>query len=269
VAERAVWLVRAPGAVERIEASFTGVAFKPHRHDTYAIGITLAGVQSFDYRGTTRHSTRGQLVVLHPDERHDGRAGDGDAGTFRYRTAYIPPAELQDVLGGCELPFIDGAVSTDPRLREPIVALLHDYTRPLVGLAYDDVLYDLASALRDVAGGALPIEPIHRAAALLARDYIDTRLDDRLALADLERETGHGRWQLSRDFRAMFGTSPYRYAIARRLDRARTMILTGSTTIEAAYACGFSDQSHFGRAFKATFGLTPGAWLVALSKSSR
>jgi len=53
------WLVRVPGAVERIEASFTGLAFTPHRHDTYAIGITLAGVQSFDYRGATRHSQPG------------------------------------------------------------------------------------------------------------------------------------------------------------------------------------------------------------------
>jgi AraC-like DNA-binding protein len=267
VAGQAARVVRAPGAVDRIEASFTGVAFTPHRHDTDAIGITLDGVQSFDYRGATRHSTRGQLVVLHPDERHDGRAGDG--GTFRYRTAYIPPAELQGVLGGRALPFVDGAVSSDPRLRAPIAALLDDLTRPLAGLAYDDVLYDLATALRDVAGDAAPIAPIHRAAALRARDYIDARLDDRVALVDLERETGHDRWQLSRDFRAMFGTSPYRYAIARRLDRARAMMLAGATTAEAAHACGFADQSHFGRAFKTTFGLTPRAWAVAVATSAR
>jgi hypothetical protein len=43
------WLVRAPGAVERIEACFSELAYSPHRHDTYAIGITLGEVQSFDY----------------------------------------------------------------------------------------------------------------------------------------------------------------------------------------------------------------------------
>ena len=29
-------------------------AYEPHRHDSYAIGITTAGVQTFRYRGTRR-----------------------------------------------------------------------------------------------------------------------------------------------------------------------------------------------------------------------
>ena len=39
--------------LERLEAYFGGHAYDPHRHDTYAVGITLAGVQSFHYRGVT------------------------------------------------------------------------------------------------------------------------------------------------------------------------------------------------------------------------
>ena len=42
-----------------------------HRHDTYAIGCTLAGVQSFHYRRGLRHSLPGGVLVLHPDEAHD------------------------------------------------------------------------------------------------------------------------------------------------------------------------------------------------------
>ena len=43
------WLLRAEAVqgVERIEAFFQGKAYAMHRHDTYAIGRTLAGVQSF------------------------------------------------------------------------------------------------------------------------------------------------------------------------------------------------------------------------------
>ena len=41
--------------IERLETRFPGHAFAPHRHDTYAIGITLAGVQTFRYRGVLRH----------------------------------------------------------------------------------------------------------------------------------------------------------------------------------------------------------------------
>ena len=37
----------------------------------------------------------------------------------------------------------------------------------------------------------------------------------------LERITGLNRYALARQFRACFGTSPYRYLTMRRLDRAR------------------------------------------------
>jgi AraC-like DNA-binding protein len=260
---RTDWLVRAPGDVDRIEACFSGAAFAPHRHDTYAIGITLNGVQSFDYRGVTRHSLPGQLVVLHPDELHDGRAGDD--GAFRYRTAYVASAALQDVLGGMPLPFIAGGVSSDPRLVAAVYALLEDYDRPLTGIAYQDALYDLAMALQAVAGASRVMKPVNREAAARARDYIDAHLEAGFSLEDLEQAARHDRWQLSRDFRTLFGTSPYRYLILRRLDRARRMMLDGHASAEAADACGFADQSHLARHFRKAFGLTPNAWLMAIA----
>lgn len=259
------WVVRAPGETERIEACFSGAAFSPHRHDTYAIGITLTGVQSFDYRGSARHSQPGQLVVLHPDELHDGRAGDDSP--FRYRTAYVAPSDIQAVLGGCALPFLEGAVSSDPRLRRPVAALLEDYERPLAGLEYQDVLYDLATALREICGATRALGPVNRAAAIRARDAIDAEPSRNFSLGDLECLTRHDRWQLSRDFRRMFGTSPYRYLIARRLDKARRLMLGGCSSAVAAQACGFADQSHYGRAFKKTFGVTPQAWAGAHNRS--
>lgn len=256
------WLFRAPGEVDRIEACFTGAAYSPHRHDTYAIGVTLGGVQSFDYRGETRHSLPGQLVVLHPDELHDGRAGDGAA--FRYRTAYLRPADIQAVLGGRSLPFIDGGLSGDPRLAAAVDALLADLDRPLTLLEYQDALASIATALEAASGSLQVIRRANREAAQAARDYIEACLDETFSLAELERATGHDRWQLSRDFRAMFGASPYRYLILRRLEKARLLLLDGLSGAQAAAACGFADQSHFGRLFLKTWGLTPMTWLKAV-----
>jgi hypothetical protein len=64
------WMRIAPSSsgFERVEAFFSGHGFDPHRHDAYAIGFTLHGVQSFRYRGAPRHSLPGQVFVLHPDE---------------------------------------------------------------------------------------------------------------------------------------------------------------------------------------------------------
>ena len=235
------------------------MAFAPHRHDSYAIGITLRGVQSFTYRGAARHSCPGQMVILHPDEQHDGRSGDDSA--FQYRAVYISPSEIQDVLQGCALPFVEGGVSIDARLHAAAAALLNDYERPLTALQYQDALFDLASALQRAAGGAVALKRANQEAATTARDYIEAHLDSHFSLDDLETATGHNRWQVSRDFRAMFGTSPYRYLTLRRLDQARAMMRAGTTIADAAIACGFSDQSHFGRLFKSAFGQTPKRWL--------
>jgi AraC-like DNA-binding protein len=256
------WVVRAPGTLDRIEAKFSGKAFATHRHDTYAIGVTLAGVQAFDYRGATRRSLPGQMVVLHPDETHDGRAGSEDA--FHYRTLYLEPALLQTVLQGRPLPFVKGGVSTDQTLRHALLPLLEDYHRPLDAFEYQDALCGLAAALNIISDGPEAKATRNYDAANLARAYLDTHLEEAVTLEDLETAARHDRWQLSRDFRAVFGTSPYRYLILRRLDKARRMLVAGHGIADAASACAFADQSHFTRQFKKAFGVTPKSWQAAM-----
>lgn len=258
------WIFQAKGEVERIEACFTDVAFSPHRHDTYTIGVTLQGVQSFDYRGETRNALPGNLVILHPDELHDGRAGT-DAG-FRYRTIYIEPAAIQRALGGKALPFIDKGISSDPRLSKAVLPLLEDLDHAFDDLEWHDVLFDLAMALAETAGQKESRSCANYGATEKARQLIHDNLDDGVTLDELERATGHDKWELSRDFRALFGTSPHRYQTMRRLDQARAMLLDGNSLSDTAAACAFADQSHFTRQFKKTWGLTPKAWAGAFGK---
>ena len=255
------WLRTAPPApgIERIEAFFRGRAYAPHRHDTYAIGYTMAGVQCFDYGGGARTSLPGQIVALHPDERHDGRAGTG-AG-FRYRMLYIDPALLVAALGGCALPFVRGGVSTDPRLRRAVRRALEDFPEPVEELRRTEILDSLARALAAVTGGAEPARPVldlpalSRARAVLRAPHGRAPGNDAL-----ERASGLDRWSLARQFRAAYGTSPYRYFAMRRLERARALIRGGAPLAEAALAAGFADQSHMTRQFTRAYGLPPGRW---------
>jgi AraC-like DNA-binding protein len=241
-----------PGC-ERIEAFFTGRAYDKHRHDTYAIGRTLAGVQQFNYRGETATGLPGTVMVLHPDELHDGQAGT-EAG-FHYRMMYIEPSLIQRALGGKPLPFLQGGVSNDPRLLRAVDALL----AAGVGLEHDDALFDLAHAL-DCASPTSERLIDYRAAER-ARAFLHESLEENLTLADVEAAAGRDRWRLSRDFRLAFGTSPYRYLVLRRLDRAKASMRAGISLAEAAADAGFADQAHMTRHFRRAFGITPGHWL--------
>ena len=261
--ERGDWVLRAPGELERLEAYFAGVAYAPHSHDTYALAWTLGGVQSFTYRGAARHSLAGRTLVLHPDEKHDGRAGT-EIG-FHYRVVYVAPEQIQQALGGKPLPFIEGGISEDPRLDRAVATLLREFDQPLEPLQGQDALFDLAVAL-DGASTAPSGQrkSFDYRAAELARQYLCDCLDQPIQLEDLEDVSGRNRWQLSRDFRLLFGTSPYRYLIMRRLDREKGLMIRGESLAGIAIDCGFSDQSHMTRQFRKAYGMTPKQWLKTL-----
>ena len=251
-----------PGKIERIEAYFGGYGYAPHRHDTYAIGLTLAGVQSFQYRRTQRHSLAGTMLVLHPDELHDGEAGT-EAG-FHYRMAYIEPSLIQQILGGKPLPFIEGGLSHDARLRAALMPLLQSMDADIDTMEEENALHDLARALIAVSGERHVRRPPDLVAVERARACIHDALEQTITLDTLAEASGLDRWQLCRDFRSFYGTSPYRYLMMRRLDCARRLMLSGRSIIESALMAGFFDQSHMARHFTMTYGVPPARWLNRL-----
>jgi AraC-like DNA-binding protein len=245
---------------ERVEVCFATQAFAPHRHDTYTIGVTVQGVQAFDYRGRAMRSVAGQVFVLHPDEVHDGRPGS-ESG-FRYRTLYVEPQLIQTVLDIRGLPFLPDAVSDDARLRAAIRVALEDCDVAVDDLHFDHSLLRLAEALaaldpslRRRSRGS----PDARGANAV-RDFLDARFLETVSSQTLERISGLSRFALTRHFRDCFGTSPHRYVIMRRLDRARALIRAGTPLAEAASASGFADQAHMTRHFKKAYGVSPARW---------
>jgi AraC-like DNA-binding protein len=243
--------------VELLQARFAGTGFARHRHDTYAIGLTDFGVQSFWYRGTVHSSTPGEVVVLHPDEVHDGYAGTTQG--FGYRIVYLQPARVLEacraVTGrACALPFVARPVTRALRLRTVIESA---FATEMASLAVDAMILELAEGLLTESGGAAFIASrVDKGAVDRARQWLDDATDRVVHSSELETVSGLSRFDLSRQFKAHVGTSPHRYSLMRRLERARDR-LGELSIIQSALGAGFSDQAHFTRAFKAAFGMTP------------
>src|SRR5205807_1510260 len=129
--------------IERAEVYLSTSAFSPHRHDTYAIGVTTAGVQTFGYRGSRCVCLPGQLHVLHPDEAHDGAAGTEDG--FSYRILYIAPELIRGALAGRALPFVADPVQEPTPAVRPIASLLADIDDPISELSCAEIAVAVAS----------------------------------------------------------------------------------------------------------------------------
>jgi AraC-like DNA-binding protein len=249
----------------RLAARFGGHAYDLHRHETYAVGLTLWGAQSFHYRGALQTSRGGQVMVIHPDEAHDGHAGVAQG--FAYRMLYVDPASVSAALEGASPPFVPDVVADDPVLAELLGEAFADFPQALEPLAVDAIVERLAGRLAarsDDRPRARRGSTAHRAVAR-ARDFLAAEAHRTVASEELEKVTGVDRFALARHFRAATGTSPHRYQIGKRLARAQKLIADGMPLSEAAAATGFADQSHFTRHFSARFGLTPGRW-VALAR---
>ena len=258
------WMQRstaAPG-VTLLEAWFAGRAYRQHRHDTYAIGVTEVGVQGFDYRGATHVSTPGEVVVLHPDELHDGYAGAGMG--FGYRLLYIDPAliftavrEMADQRAS--LPFARQPVLQDVAIAAAIRSAFVFGHEPL---AIDDLVLRIATGLAaaDPALRSVPSRSLDLAAIEQVRALLDAERTRVVRSEELEAVSGLTRYDLARQFRAALGTSPYRYSLLRRLDAARDHLVGERSLADIALEAGFADQAHFTRMFTATYGLSPGRY---------
>jgi AraC-like DNA-binding protein len=256
------------GGVERFRAWFSGQPYARHRHDTYAVGVTEAGIQVFDYRGATRAGRPGQVFVLHPDETHDGRAGTSEG--FGYHSVYVEPACVAEALRAIHgrprsLPFVPDPVATDPRLSRVV---REAFRGDLVPVAADAIVVALAEALVKAerpGGGPTGRRRLDVGAVERARQFLDVERARVVHSTELERVTGLTRYELARQFRLLVGTSPHRYLLGRRLDLARQRMREQSLAA-AAYEAGFADQAHFTRTFKAVFGLTPARYRALIGR---
>jgi len=246
--------------VEFFEAWFQREGYQKHRHDTYAICLTTTGVLAFDYRGTSEISIPGQVVVLHPDEVHDGYAGAQEG--FGYRQLYVEPALIFEAIQSmcshaCSLPFVRTPVVRNRKLSAAIISAFQGTREPL---AIDSLIVQVAEGLLEADPSCKQVlfpRYLDVPALKRARQYLDTQKTRVVHSSELEAVTGLSRYELARQFRAMCGTSPYRYLLMRRLDFARQQLAQSRSLVEVALEAGFADQAHFSRMFKATFGITP------------
>ena len=92
-------------------------------------------------------------------------------------------------------------------------------------------------------------------------EFIEANLHEPFSLDDMAALFGMGVWTFNRHLRRSVGQPAHAYVHAKRIDRARRLLRDGDLALkEIAAACGFADQAHMTRAFRAKLGVTPGQY---------
>jgi AraC-like DNA-binding protein len=263
-----------------MHAHFERHVYHRHSHETYSLGVTDVGAQSFTCRGAAYTSAAGMVMAFNPDDPHDGQATDGFG--FTYRMIHIGPELVSAVLADAAGRPVGLPLFAEPVLSDPLLAArLRGLHRALLGeataLRRDELLAGVVLAAARQAGtaaratGRLATRPPDagpadaRRVAGRARDLIAGRYRDDLTAGDLAEVTGRSRFAVHRAFSHVYGMAPSDYQRQLRLREARALIAAGTPIGEAAAVAGFADQSHLSRWFVRYYGVTPGRYQHAAS----
>jgi len=119
----------------------------------------------------------------------------------------------------------------------------------------------VAYTLEQAFGTALPESPVRadeRDRIVAARDILVSRLRYPPSLNSLARQAGMSHTRLTRGFKKVFGCTVFEYLRKERLAYARILLSENRLNItDAAFESGFCSSSHFARAFRKQFGISP------------
>jgi len=149
----------------------------------------------------------------------------------------------------------DNVIDVTKRLAEALPDFLPDWTRARFYLVSGQgPWWAAASAMRTPqARGGLCAGTLRR-----INEYIEGGLSNPISLHDLACVAGLSDCHFARAFKQSTGTTPHRYLMNRRVERAAALIQgTNRPLSQIALEVGFCDQSHFSRLVAQATGQTP------------
>lgn len=268
-----LWRVGGLPGVSFFKASFVRHSFGKHAHEEYAIGASESGTETFQCRGNRHWATPGSLILVNPDELHDGQAvGDG----YSYRMIYVAPEvferaareDSRSLQAGA--PLFRSSMIRDARLASMVRAFNSraECHEGMDQLALEAGLLQLLAGLLDRHGSRGSGDArLDRNSGLVRKAcrYLEENLASNPTLTDLAAYCRISRFALMRLFARHVGMPPHVYMTHVRLRNARRLLLKGEPASSVAAAVGYVDQSHLTKRFRSAYGVTPGQFAAALA----
>ena len=212
-----------------------------HAHPYGCVAVVVDGVVGKRFRRFEADARAGALISMPPEEPHEDRFGRTGAA--------IVVVETQAGVGpGVSCAPDGGGALVALRIRRELAA-----PDPFTPLALEGLALELLAL-----AGRSRIPPRPERWVERVRLTVRERFREPFEPGRLAAEIGVHPAHLARAFRARYGETLGEYVRRLRLEwAAREMIATDKPLAFLAVEAGFCDQSHFTRAFKRQFGITP------------
>lgn len=233
--------------------------FSSHFHDTYTIGLTHRGMFTSHYEHTIIRAYEQTARIINPGEIHGG-----ESHAWQY-TNFYPSVELLSTLyeqmyGEKKMPIFERHIIQDEVLYRHLVAFFQVVYANEEAMVVESRLIEALGYL--IAHYAQKTAPYPFAyndpkAMSMVIEYIHDNLGADIRLETLAKTAHVSKYHFLRLFKNQTGLSPHQYIIAGRVCKAKALIMRGESLSQVALDVGFSDQSHFIRAFRKIYGYSP------------
>jgi len=205
------------------------------RHRTTAFDAMVGGLHTTP--AVVRHDGNQHGIQLHLTPA--GARGLFGVPAGALASTVVPLEDLWGRLAGELLERLDAAVGWTPRFD-----------------VLEHVLVRALSARVEIPSGARPeaTEAFRRLAAM----------DGRLGVAALAADLGWSRRHLTEQFSAEYGVGPKELARVLRFERSKRLLIGPDrrTLATLAAECGYADQAHMARDWRAIAGSSPTRWMA-------
>lgn len=246
--------------IEFFDANFDNHTFGRHSHEGFAIGSITEGVGGYFCRGENMVLPAGYLSLMNPEEVHTGHA---HAGQLRYHMLYASEAavltflDVKSLRGFKDVTLLDRGLYLR-RLLEHLNALLNEPISKDWQLGIEVAVHQIiASAFTLYGKEELYLHGAESRAIRRIKQLINESIgnDGLLTLTELANQVSLHPSYLVRCFARHTGLTPHAYVMQKRVQRAKALLICGTTSVHAAHEAGFCDQSHMIRQFRKHYGI--------------
>ncbi|EMO2840410.1 AraC family transcriptional regulator [Acinetobacter baumannii] len=268
------WQDRRMPYVETRRSCFGRTCYKSHSHPTFSIGAIDEGNSVFQSSfGTAQKISAGTSVIVPAHVEHSCNPMPNQA--WSYQMLHLDLAWLNQLYSEFQEQGLDLHIPQHKPLIIKDESLYEAFTE------MNETLFDAQklifekeqSLLHCLIHLLLPhfiLEEIQKP-QYLYKDFLNlidviSSSEGFISLEELAQRVGLSRYAIIRLFKANVGLTPHAFQINLKINQAREQLKQGVPLAELAVNLGFSDQSHFHKAFKAHTGVTPRQFQLAAAQ---